>query len=80
LRVLQITIPFRLTTSDFERAKAAAPGWDVHHIEGQWQDWIADKEKPKNPDAAFIAFCGKKYQGKGCLDRNGSKRAQKPRG
>jgi hypothetical protein len=55
----------RLQTDTYEKAKKAAPGWDVYHLEGQWQDWIAGKEKPKNPDAAFIAFCCKKYQREG---------------
>ena len=46
----------------FEKAKRAAPGWDVYCLEQEWREWIADKEKPKNPDAAFITFCRKKHQ------------------
>jgi plasmid replication initiation protein len=55
----------RLSPEAFEKAKRAAPGWDVYYLENQWREWITGKEKPKNPDAAFIAFCRKKYQRKG---------------
>jgi hypothetical protein len=57
--------PVRLSTTDYEKAKAAAPGWDIYYLEGLWRDWIVGKEEPKNPDAAFIAFCRKKYQQEG---------------
>ena len=52
----------RLSTTDFEKAKRAAPGFDVYQLEREWREWITDKEKPKNSAAAFIAFCRKKYQ------------------
>jgi plasmid replication initiation protein len=68
----------RLRPETFEKAKWAAPGWDVYHLEREWRGWIADKEKPKNPDAAFIAFCRKKYQREGSPERNGAKRTQEP--
>jgi plasmid replication initiation protein len=55
----------RLKTETFEKAKRAAPGWDVYYLEIKWREWIAGKEKPNNPDAAFIAFCSKKYQREG---------------
>jgi hypothetical protein len=32
-----------------------------------WRDWIEGKEKPKYPNAAFVAFCRKKYQGRNAL-------------
>lgn len=51
-----------LSLETFEKAKQAAPGWDVYNLEDQWREWIAGKEKPKNPDAAFIAFCRNKYK------------------
>jgi hypothetical protein len=47
------------------RLQRAAPGWDIYYLEGLWRDWIVSKEEPKNPDAAFIAFCRKKYQQEG---------------
>jgi hypothetical protein len=49
----------------FEKAKRTAPGWDIYHLECQWREWITGKEKPKNPEAAFVAFCRKKYQREG---------------
>lgn len=50
----------RLSTIDYERAKAAAPRWDVYELERQWREWIASKPRPANPGAAFVAFCRKK--------------------
>ncbi len=49
-----------LKEDTYEQAKAEAPGWDIYALEEQWRDWIAGKVTPKNPDAAFIAFCRKK--------------------
>jgi hypothetical protein len=57
--------PVRLKTSDFERAKAAAPGWDVYQLESEWREWIATKGKPEKPGPAFIAFCRQKYRREG---------------
>ena len=51
----------------FEKAKKAAPGWDVYALEHDWRAWIANKEIPKNPDAAFIGFCKQRFQKKGKL-------------
>jgi plasmid replication initiation protein len=55
----------RLLPETFEKAKRVAPGWDVYYLEREWREWIAGREKPNNPDAAFIAFCRKKYQREG---------------
>ena len=55
----------RLSTETYEKAKKAAPGWDVYALEHDWHAWIADKERPKNPDAAFIGFCKQKFHKKG---------------
>ena len=50
-----------LKPETYEKAKAAAPGWDIHALETQWREWIArKKELPKRPDSAFMAFCRKK--------------------
>ena len=56
--------PF-LKPETFTKAKAAAPGWDVYHLEREWQEWSAKKEPPKRPDAAFVAFCRKRFQTQG---------------
>jgi hypothetical protein len=53
---------FHLHPEFREKAKAAAPGWNVYCLEQEWRDWIAKKERPENLGAAFIAFCRKKYQ------------------
>jgi plasmid replication initiation protein len=55
----------RLSPETFEKAKRVAPRRDIYSLEQEWRDWIEGKEKPKNPDAAFIAFCRKKYQREG---------------
>jgi plasmid replication initiation protein len=54
-----------LMTETFEKAKRAAPEWDIYHLENQWREWITGKASPRNPDAAFVAFCRKKYQREG---------------
>jgi plasmid replication initiation protein len=55
----------RLKTETFEKAKRVAPRRDIYQYEIEWRDWIANKGAPENPDAAFIAFCRKKYQHEG---------------
>lgn len=55
----------RLSTETYEKAKKVAPGWDVYALEHDWREWIKDKEKPKDPDAAFIGFCKQRFQKKG---------------
>jgi hypothetical protein len=52
----------RLSTTDYEKAKAAAPGWDIYELERQWREWIADKPTPEKPGKAFVGFCRKKHQ------------------
>lgn len=54
-----------LSPSDYEKAGTAAPGWDIYALESQWRAWIADKESPTRPGAAFVAFCRKKFQQQG---------------
>jgi len=54
-----------LRTATYEMAKEAAPRWDVYELERQWREWIAKKGMPKNPDAAFVAFCRNKYAREG---------------
>ena len=53
----------RLKTATYEKAKHAAPSFDVYALEQEWREWIVKKgENPQNPDAAFIGFCKKKFQ------------------
>jgi len=50
-----------LKPETYEKARAAAPRWDIHVLEQQWQEWISKKkELPRRPDSAFVAFCRKK--------------------
>jgi plasmid replication initiation protein len=60
----QSGFPF-LKPETFMKAKAAAPGWDVYRLEQEWREWSAKKEPPKRPDAAFVAFCRKRFQTQG---------------
>jgi len=51
----------RLKLDTFEKAKKAAPGFDIYYLEQEWREWVDKKgEYPKNPDAAFIGFCRRK--------------------
>jgi hypothetical protein len=53
--------PIRLKLDTYEKAKKAAPGFDIYYLEQEWIEWIDKKgERPKNPDAAFIGFCRRK--------------------
>ena len=60
----QYAWPF-LKPETFAKARAAAPGWDVYVLEQEWREWIAKKEPTKRPDAAFVAFCRKRFQNQG---------------
>ncbi len=51
-----VEIP-KLDSDVYEMAREAAPGWDVRVIEQEWRAWA--KERPKNPEMAFLGFCRK---------------------
>ncbi len=52
-----------LPPSAFEKARAAAPGYDVYYLESEWREWMKKKNKtPENAEAAFIAFCRQKAE------------------
>jgi hypothetical protein len=40
-----------------EKARRAAPGYDVYALLADWRAFAAGKTPPFNPDAAFIGFC-----------------------
>ena len=52
----------RLKIDTYEKAKAAAPGWDIYVLEAEWKEWGSQHQDwpPKNPDGAFIGFCRKR--------------------
>lgn len=52
-----------LKPDTYEAAREAAPGWDIHYLEGEWRDWM--KTPPKHPDSAFVGFCRKWFERKG---------------
>lgn len=47
-----------LQSDTYEKARKAAPGWDVYQLESEWREWIS--EPPRDADAAFIGFCKQK--------------------
>lgn len=46
-----------------ERARDAAPGWDIRYLEEEWRDWMV--EPPRDADAAFVGFCRKWFEKRG---------------
>ena len=54
----------RLKSDSFEKARAAAPGYDIHGLFQEWVCWWRDSGSPelKSPDAAFISFCRKRHE------------------
>jgi plasmid replication initiation protein len=40
-----------------EKARRAAPGYDVYALLADWRAFAAGKAPPFNPDAAFLGFC-----------------------
>jgi plasmid replication initiation protein len=52
-----------LASSTYEKARAAAPSWDIYHLENEWRSWTT--EPPRNADAAFIGFCKKWFERNG---------------
>lgn len=56
-------LPFRipgthLQTETYELGRQYAPGWDIHALESDWRNWLANKSiLPRKPDAHFLAFC-----------------------
>ncbi|QDT52996.1 Replication initiator protein A [Caulifigura coniformis] len=57
-------IPLRgLDPEVYNDARIVAPGWDVYHLEREWREWLT--ETPRNPEAAFIGFCKKRFERNG---------------
>jgi hypothetical protein len=52
-----------LKPETYDRARRAAPGWDVRVLEQEWRAWAG--EVPKNAEAAFLGFCKKRFAEKG---------------
>ncbi len=58
----QMNFPL-LDPETYHDARTVAPGYDVHWLETQWREFWADSGRPelKDPNAAFIGFCRKRY-------------------
>jgi plasmid replication initiation protein len=56
-----------LDSETYAKARQVAPGWDIHMLEDEWRMWMHDKgkERPDNPDKAFIGFCRSWFKRKG---------------
>jgi plasmid replication initiation protein len=52
-----------LKPETYAHARSVAPGWDVRVLEQEWRAWAT--ELPKNPDAAFVGFCKKRFADRG---------------
>jgi hypothetical protein len=54
---------YTLDPETYNDARIVAPGYDVYHLEQEWQNYWVESGKPelKNPDAAFIGFCKSRY-------------------
>lgn len=63
LKLSAETLP-PLSSDVYDKARRAAPAYDVYALESQWREWWRVSGKPalKRPDAAFIAFCKKRHE------------------
>lgn len=54
----------QLKEGSLEKARAAAPGYDIHGLFHEWVSWWRDSGSPelKSPDAAFINFCKRRHE------------------
>ncbi|WP_299654997.1 replication initiator protein A [uncultured Jannaschia sp.] len=53
----------RVSPTAMEKARQAAPGYDVHALYENWKRFAnAQDEAPRNADAAFIGFCKKRHE------------------
>ena len=55
-----------LPSQAYEEARAAAPGWDIYLLEGEWRAWCAEKDVlPRAPTQHFVKFCASWAQHRG---------------
>jgi len=52
-----------LSPETYEKAREAAPTWDIRFLEQEWRMWMS--EPPRHADGAFLGFCRKWYERKG---------------
>lgn len=47
-----------LTVKAIENGRAAAPGWDIYHLESLFIQWCNGlDQRPRNPGGMFVSFC-----------------------
>ena len=53
-----------LNPETYDKARKIAPSFDVYYLEQEWRGmWInRGREKLRNPDGAFIAFCKRRFE------------------
>jgi len=53
----------KLRTATYEKAKNAAPNFDIYYLETEWRDWVGKQNTPTtNADGSFITFCKNKQK------------------
>jgi Initiator Rep protein, WH2/Initiator Replication protein, WH1 len=58
--------PVKLSPIDYERAREAAPGWDIYYLESEWREWYEKTGKiPDKPGKAFVGFCKQRCRKQG---------------
>ena len=64
--LLLFSDPVKLSPIDYERARKAAPGWDIYYLESEWREWYEKTGKiPDKPGKAFVGFCKQRYRKQG---------------
>jgi len=53
-----------LKPETLERARALAPGWDVHALEADWKAWwqATGRKRLRSPDSAFLGWLAKRLE------------------
>jgi plasmid replication initiation protein len=55
-----------LSADAYDKARQAAPGWDIRHIEQEWYNYVKQKNEPiVSSDKAFIGFCRSWFEKRG---------------
>jgi hypothetical protein len=60
--------PAMLKAGTIDTARARHPGWDIDNMEREWRDWQVGREPPRDPDAAFLAWLGRRLANRSLLD------------
>ncbi len=65
--IIEGTATAVLSSDAYERAREAAPGWDVRLIEQEWRSWMNEggMDAPRDPDKAYLGFCRKWFEKRG---------------